>query len=275
MRRHTADTVITAALRHLDPAPRTDLTEAERERADAAFARIVATPTDESVPVEPDGQRRRRSRLMMTLGLAVAAAVAGVAIPALLLGGGDAYGSWTPTPERLSDAAAADAGTTCRANFAVPDGVGRVAIAERRGEWTYVLLAGPGIEAICLMPDDSVGRPIANGDDFFGSYDPDPAAAPTLAPDRIAETEHQEGSTSEGWFIRTGGYVGSDVVGVTVHTSSGLDIEASVVDGRFAAWWPAVEQSSDNPDGETWSYTVHLADGSTRRTPARRPVRFT
>lgn len=87
-----------------------------------------------------------------------------------------------------------------------------------------------------------------------------------LAPDRIAETEHQEGSTSEGWFIRTGGYVGSDVVGVTVHTSSGLDIEASVVDGRFAAWWPAVEQSSDNPDGETWSYTVHLADGSTRRT---------
>jgi hypothetical protein len=266
MRRHTADAVINAALRHLDPAPRTDLTEAERERADVAFARIVATPTDEPVPVEPDRPRRRRSRLMMAVGLAVAAAVAGVAIPGALRGGGDAYGSWTPTPERLSDAAAAEAGATCRANFAVPDGVGRVAIAERRGEWTYVLLAGPGIQAMCLMPDDSVGQPITNGDDRFGSYDPDPPASPTLDPDRIDETTSMQGSTDEGWFICTEGYVGSDVAGVTVHTSSGLDIEASVVDGRFAAWWPALEQSSDNPDGETWSYTLHLADGSTRRT---------
>ena len=56
-----------------------------------------------------------------------------------------------------------------------------------------------------------------------------------------------------------------DVTGVTVHVSSGLEIEASVVGDRFAAWWPSVEPSSDNPD-ESWTYTVHLADGSTRET---------
>ena len=104
MRRHPADAVITATLRDLDPAPRTDLTEAERERADAAFARIVATPIDEPLPVEPGRPHRRRSRLLVTLGLAGAA---GIAIPGLLLGGGNAYGSWTPTPVPLTDVDAA------------------------------------------------------------------------------------------------------------------------------------------------------------------------
>jgi hypothetical protein len=261
MRRHTADTVITAALRHLDPAPGTDLTEAERDRADAAFTRIVAAPSDETVPIGPGRPHRRRRRLLVTVGLAGAA---GIAIPGLLLGG-SAYGSWTPTPEPLTALAAATAATTCRASLDVPDRGERVAVAERRGEWTYVLLAGPGTEAVCLMPDDLIGQdPTARGD-FFGSYDPDAVAPPTLDPDRIDEATSMQGNTDEGWFIWSEGYVGRDVTGVTVHASSGLDIEASVTGNRFAAWWPARQQSSDHP-AETWSYTVHLADGSTRRT---------
>ena len=138
-------------------------------------------------------------------------------------------------------------------------------MAERRGEWTYLLLAGSGTEAICLMPDDLVGQDPAAREDFFGSYDTDTVAPPTLDPDRIDETTSMQGSTEEGWFSSVEGYAGSDVTGVTVHTSSGLDIEASVAGNRFAAWWPSSKQSSDQP-AETWSYTVHLADGSTRRT---------
>jgi hypothetical protein len=259
MRGHASDTVVTEALRHLDPAPRTDMTKAERERADAAFARIVATPGDEPVPLEADRPIRRRSRLLVALGLA------GAAIPVLLLGGGTAYGSWTPRPEPLTEVAAVKAATTCRTALDVPDREERVAMAERRGEWTYLLLAGSGTEAICLMPDDLVGQDPTAGDDFFGSYDTDTVAPPTLDPDRIDETTSMQGSTEEGWFSSVDGYVGSDVTGVTVHTSSGLDIEASVAGNRFAAWWPSSRQSSDQP-AQTWSYTVHLADGSTRRT---------
>lgn len=262
MNKHTADTVIDTALRHLDPAPGTDLTKAELERADAAFARIVATPGDEPVPAESGRPRRRRSRLLVLLGLTGAA---GVAVPALLLGGGTAYGSWSPTPHPLTDVAAAEAATTCSAVLGVPDRGERVAVAERRGGWTYVLLAGPRTEAVCLMPDDLIGHNGTAGGGIFGSYDPDVPAPPALAPDMIDETTSQEGSTDEGWFNRVEGYVGSDVTGVTVHTSSGLDIEASVVGNRFAAWWPGTEQDSEHP-AETWSYTVHLADGSTRRT---------
>lgn len=248
------------ALRDLDPGSVAELTRAERARADAMFARIVATPIDGSVPVEPAGPPRRRRRLLVTLGLAGAA---GVGLPMLLLGGGTAYGSWTPEPESLSGAAATAAATTCRGALGQPDAGEQIAVAERRGDWTYVLLTGPGTESVCLMPNDLVGQNPGSATDFFGSYSPDASAPPTLGNDVLDETTSGEGSTEEGWFAWTQGYVGRDVTGVTVHTSTGLDIEASVTGNRFAAWSPSTVQSSENP-AESWSYTVHLADGSTR-----------
>ncbi|WP_418060966.1 hypothetical protein [Pimelobacter simplex] len=272
MSKPTADLVLlTTALRHLDPAPDAGLSQEERDRADAAFARIVATPPDAPVPVEPDRPHRRRRRRRIRNRLLVAAGLAGavgVAGPALLLGGGSAYGTWTPKPEPLTAAAAIEAGATCRAALAVPDRGERVALAERRGTWTYVLLTGPRGEAACVMPEALVasGRPDdrERSKGFLGTYTPDPSAPPVLAPDGFDEDSAMDSSTDEGWLVWTSGHVGSGVTGVTVHTSTGLDIEASVAGGRYAAWWPSVEPSSAHPS-ETWSYTVHLTDGSTRR----------
>ena len=264
----------TAALRDLDPAPTTALTDAEHARADATFARIVASPSRDQAPagsVRP--RRRRRLVLVGLLGTAVAA------VPALLLGGGSAFASWTPKPEPLTSAAVSEAATTCRAALEVPDRGERVVIAERRGGWTYVLLAGPQAQGTCLMPDDLVGRqdPADHTDEgFFGGYDTDPTEVPTPARDRVVETESMAGSVpspglwpfshDEGWFSSVQGYVGSDVTGVTVHTPAGPDIEASVAHGRFAAWWPSDRPSSEHPEAMgAWTYTVTLADGSTRR----------
>lgn len=256
MSRSDADTAITTALRELDPAPSRGLTTAERDHADAVFARIVSTPIEEASVVPP--VRRRRRRLLAIAGLGAA----GIAVPGLLLGG-SAYGSWTPTPEPLTATAAVEAATTCRSALEVPGGGARALVAERRGGWTYVLVAGPGSETVCLMPNEAIGQGRTRADDFFGSHDPDAPAPPTLRADGIDEATSMQGSTDEGWFSWVEGYVGGDVTGVTVRTSSGLEIEASVVGGRFAAWWPSSRQSSDRP-AETWSYTVHLADGSTR-----------
>jgi hypothetical protein len=275
MNKHTVDTMTTAALRDLDPASTTVLTDAELERADATFARILATtPSPDQVPEESHWPRRRRNFVLVGL-----VGVAGAVVPALLLGGGSAFASWTPKAEPLAAAAVSEAAATCRAALEVTDQGERVVIAERRGGWTYVLLAGPQAEGACLMPDGLVGKEDPadhRGEGFFGTYDTDPVEAPTLARDRIVETESTAGSVptpglwpfsnDEGWFSSVQGYVGSDVTGVTVHTPAGPDVEASVANGRFAAWWPSDRPSSENPEVMgAWTYTVTLADGSTRR----------
>jgi hypothetical protein len=274
MNKHTVDTMTTAALRDLDPAPTTALTEAELERADATFARILATSRHHRVPEESGRPRLRRSLVLVGL-----VGAAGAAVPALLLGGGSAFASWTPQPEPLTAAAATEAATTCRAALEMPDQGERVVSAERRGEWTYVLFAGPRAEGACLMPDDLVRhQDLADLEDegFFGTYDTDPVEVPTPARNRIVETESMAGSvrtpgrwpfsTDERYFSWIQGYVGSDVTGVTVHTPVGPDVEASVAQGRFAAWWPSDRPSSENPEAMgAWTYTVTLADGSTRR----------
>lgn len=276
MNKHTVDTMINAALRDLDPAPTTVLTQAELERADATLARILADPGHDQVPEESDRPRRRRRRLLVPVGLLGAA---GAAVPALLVSGGSAFASWTPKPEPLTAAGATEAATTCRAALEASDQGEQVVIAERRGGWTYVLIAGPKAEAACLMPDDLVGHqdPEDNRNEgFFGTYDTDPVEAPSPARDRIVETDSMAGSVptpglwpfsnDEGWFSWVRGYAGSGVTGVTVHTPVGTDVEASVAHGRFAAWWPSPQPSSEHPEVMgAWTYTVTLADGSTRR----------
>lgn len=273
MNKHTVDTMTGAALRDLDPAPATALTDAERERADATFARILATPSDDDLSSDPVRPRRRWSRLLVPVGLVGGA----VAVPALLLGG-SAFGSWTPTPQPLTGAAAAKAATTCRAIFAVPNQGEQVVIAERRGGWTYVLLAGPQAEATCLMPEGLVDQEdpaSATREGFMGSYDSVPGEAPIPARNGIIgyggvgsvpTNGRWHFGDDEEWVSYVDGYVGSDVTGVTVHTPVGTDVEASVSNGRFAAWWPSAKPSSENPEVMgAWTYTVTLHDGSERQ----------
>ena len=278
MSKHTHSARTDAALRDLDPASAATLTEAERQRADAMLARILAAPGHEPVRPEPARPRRRRGRVLVPVGLLAAAAVA---VP-LTLTGGSAFASWTADPEPLSPSAAEAAAATCRSALDIRDQSARVVIGERRGGWTYVLLDGPDGEGACLMPDDLVGDNdvAARGSGFFGSYDTDPMPAPTPARDGIVETESAAGAvtlpgrlgvgTIEGWFTWVTGYAGSDVTGVTVHPPVGPDVEASLEDGRFSAWWPAGEARGDNPGvGGAWTYTVTLADGTTQRVQAQ------
>jgi hypothetical protein len=272
MNKHSVDTMTTAALRDLDSAGPAVLTDAERERADATFTRILANPSHDPVPQTSDRPRRRRHRLLVPVGLG------GAAVTALLLsGGGSAFASWTPKPESLTGAAATEAVTACRAGFGVSDRGEPVVIAERRGEWTYVLIDSPKENASCLMSDKFLeqGDPADATAGLMGDYTQDPGKAPAVARDRLVETDNAGGSvptpgrwpftTHEGYVEWVEGYVGSDVTGVTVHPPVGPDVEASVVSGRFTAWWPRGVLKGDRPGaGGAWSYSVTLADGTTR-----------
>lgn len=266
-----------AALRELDPAATTTLTEAERQRADATLTRILATPMPSSEPVRTamEQPRRRRRRLLVPVALLAAAVVA----LSTVLGGGSAFADWSATPVKLPPPTATAAAATCRTAQGIPDHSVRVVIAERRGGWTYVLLEGPGDEGSCLMPDDFVGASggaARRSGGFFGHHDPNPPKAPTPARDSLIETESAGGAVSvpgrlsvgtvDGWFMYVTGYAGRDVTRVTVDPPVGPNVEASLEDGRFAAWWPAGEARGDNPSmSGAWSYTVTLTDGTTRR----------
>ena len=262
MSKLSSDLLTDTAVRELDPAGSpAALTPAERARADAAYSRIVATPDDHPLRVEPDRPRRRR-RLLVTAGLVGAT---GVSVPALLLGG-TAFGSWTPTPTPLTGTAATRAAATCRTALEVPDGAQQVLVAERRGAWTYVLVGGPQAEAACLLPNDRIGQDHADLEgEFLGQYDADPVAPPRVAVGRIARTMTMSGDFHGELINWVDGYVGRDVAAVTVHTPSGSTVEASVTRGHFAAWWPAGEAKMNNPEiADSPRYTVTLTDGSAR-----------
>jgi hypothetical protein len=269
-----------AALRELDPARTTILTEEERQRADATLSRILATPTPSLNPraelgQSVTGQPRRRRRVLVPVALVAAA---GVAL-STALSGGTAFADWTPKPTVLPASTAAAAASTCGSIQKMRDQTPRVVIGERRGGWTYILLAGSGEEGSCLMPDDFVGASAVKArrsGGFFGHYDPNPPKAPTPARDNIIETESAAGAVSvpgrlsvgtiDGWFMYVTGYAGRDVTRVTVDPPAGPNVEASLNNGRYAAWWPAGEARGDNPSmSEDWSYTVTLTDGTTRR----------
>ncbi len=273
MNRRTSNKLTDAVLRDLDPAQTVILTQEERQRANELLARIVASPSPHHFPEESHRSRLRRSLVLIGLF------ASGVAVPAWLLGGSSAFASWTPKPEPLSVSARVEAADTCRTALEMPANGDRVLSAERRGGWIYVLIASPQAEGACLMPDDLVGAKNVvaerrNG--FFGSYTTDPVEDPTVAPKSIDETQSMNGSVStsgrlplgsdEGWFTWVSGYVGSEVIGVTVHPPVGPDVEASVEGGRFAGWWPSAVPSSKNLEVmEAWDYTVTLADGTTQR----------
>ncbi|MBT0770298.1 hypothetical protein KIH74_15255 [Kineosporia sp. J2-2] len=282
MNQRAFDAMTTAALRDLDPAGPADLSDAEHERADATFARILATPGPDPLPQEPDRLRRRRGRLLVPVGLA------GAAVAALLLSGGSpAFASWTPKPQVLTGAAATEAVTACRAAYGLSDQGAPAVLAERRGEYTYVLIEGPRAEASCLMSDRFLEQADYRnpGNGFMGGYTADPAGAPSVARDGLVETDSMGGSftvpsrwpfiTRDGWADWVAGYVGSDVTGVTVHPPVGPDVEASVANGRFATWWPRGVLKGDNPGkGGAWSYTVTLTDGTTRAITDPRPTDY-
>ncbi|MCL3816978.1 hypothetical protein [Aeromicrobium wangtongii] len=262
---------VEVVLREMDPAP--ILTDDERHRAAATRDRILSTPGVEHVPTGAERKKRHRGRALVAAAIAATAAVG---VPTVI-GGGSAFASWTATPQPLSRSNAAAAATTCQSALGIDDQRARVVMSEKRGGWTYVLLESPAGEAACLMPEDLIGSTDsgARKKGFFGTFVTDAPEAPALAPDAIDEDVSMGGSVSlpgrlpftstDGWFTWVTGYVGSDVTGVTVHPPVGPDVEATVSQGRFSAWWPAGEARGDNPGvSGAWSYTVTLADGTSR-----------
>jgi len=152
----TRTTDMFTTLRTLDPA---DLdVDPNNPRARASLEHILTVD-----PGRPIRTRRRGIRLVAATATVVTAAAALFIVPSLM-NGDRAFASWTAAPTGLSAEAAADAGAECRNAHLDGPGMGNtddlrhadVAIADRRGAWTLVVLADrKGFAALCITDEST------------------------------------------------------------------------------------------------------------------------
>lgn len=263
-------------LRSLDPAD-AGPDAARSSRAQGDLARILASAPDSTAPGRPVSgplprpARRRRAARWAVLATATAALAAGLVVTPDLLSGDAAYATWTARPHALPPGEAAEAGAACREQMSDgPSGgpgiptrqdvlASRAILAEQRGAWTLVLLSGKdGLQAMCVT--DSSKPFFSSMFGSMGRMDKDL----TPGPRDVAVTDIGSGSADAGWLSLVSGWAGDDVTGITLHSRLKGDVQATVTEGRFAAWWPGREWGDDEtPDA---AVTLTFRDGTTQET---------
>lgn len=240
------------ALRYLDRG--NDLRpSADGQRARLDLDRILGTaptgnPTTPHREVQLAGRTQR-----IAIGTALIAAVTSAFIVLPPITGGDkAFASWTPTPHSLTGQERTAAADSCRR--AMRDGAGAddkgkletasVAVADRRGTWSTVVLAnGGGFSATCITDDSSH----LFGKDMIGSVGVAAHSAP--GPRDLASTDLGTGSMNAGTISIAAGEAGADIRAITYRSKSHGKVTATVTDGHFALWMPGNELANAGSTG--------------------------
>ncbi len=255
----------------------------QRLRADAMLERIISTPvTPENAPVRAQRQRRFSRKVIWIPVAAAAVAVGSIVMPGPG-GSATAYASWTATPSAVAARDLEAVTAACRGEAAQLQEHGPsfdaatipVAIAERRGDFVAVLFLqdNPAVDVSCV----AMNRPgLSDVGDLTtaagGSSGPAPIPpAGRIIPGGVSQFGYQPPASF------TNGWVGTGVVGVTIHAGP-QSITATVKNGRYVAWWPgkAFADGPQQPSGQggpavILTYDVTLTDGTTKTnvTPAR------
>lgn len=263
-----------AALRSLDPAVAT-LTAEEQERARATLERIVASaPGNGSPQPEASPRARQFQRRLVLLATAVLTLIVGSVVVEGAGGGDAAYASWTATPSSVSSDALEAATSACKDQlrrsaddpYAIDMETATLVLAERRGDHVALLYRtdNPDNSTTCFMHNPQGSTDINDLEIASGG-----STGPALKPPARGFTQ---GAVSEfdGASI-TDGAAGEAVEGVTIRAGT-FTVNASVQNGRYAAWWPgpAFEDAPALPDGEggpqlILSYDLTLTDGTVIR----------
>ncbi|PPH85286.1 hypothetical protein [Rathayibacter sp. AY1D3] len=262
----------TTVLKSLDSAPSSGPTDISKRRAEAGLQQILATDVETST--NGSRVRTRRSRASwIALPFAAAAVAAGVTVVSGVATPDPAYASWTPEPTPLNAVEQKIAGDACIDPWRQEDLQSpQLVLAERRGEWVGVVYADayPAVTT-CLMY-------FPEGSDRVRNVHAGRSGGQGAIP---VDGEFTDGSMSQ--FTETGlfgigayptvsfnvGDVGPDVEAVTITSADGEEVDATVENGRFVAWWPGRVFGSDG-SGQTGyggpepdlAYRITLRDGT-------------
>lgn len=295
---HLVDPTTDAQLRALDAAPADD--PVDRGRQETALNAILASEPvgaqdDPSPNAVPTPIRRRGTTRWVALAGAAAAVTAGALVLPGLGGGETAYASWTAAPTRVAPDELGRVTDSCQtlADQPPPEGLPpgvtspptanaadlTLLLGERRGDWVFTSMTASSTEGTqwvmhCLA-ELPTGSPDAPAHVSFGVRGVQ-EWAPPQGSEFIEGALSGFGGASLGASgpdepaSATDGWVGPDVVGVTIH-GGGVTIEATLKDGRYAAWWPnaAFDRPEDLPSGGQWlgppspaTYDLTLRDGT-------------
>ncbi|WP_284752648.1 hypothetical protein [Arthrobacter sp. efr-133-R2A-120] len=270
----TRNQEIDTLLRSLDVADHKAPVDNERARAD--LLRILSTDPVQAPSPGPStktaaGKGRRlggtgwTARRVAVVGGMVAVVTAGLVVLPSLSGGDPAFASWTPAPAGMTETERNSAAAECRASkknvgggmYADDVDSAAVAIAERRGVWTTVVLTGEdGFSALCIT-DDAVSL---FGKGMIGSVGKS-TAHPVPGPRGLTATALGTGTMSAGDISIAAGDAGSDILAVVYRSRTRGDVTATVSRGHFALWLPGDELRNASSDGV--EVEVSYEDGTT------------
>ena len=197
---------------------------------EAATRRAQSAPADAHMR-RVSGSRWRSPWRLATLGVGVFAAVAAALVAVL---GGDAststaFASWSAAPTTPTSGQLQSAEAACRQQN--PNvGTNEPTVADVRGPYSMLVYAGPSTITDCTA--DAQGT-------LMSSQSPS-AQTPSPAQNSIKVESWGSAHTGQGGQIASvlAGRAGAGVTAVTLVLADGTNIQTTVGNGWFAAWWP-------------------------------------
>ncbi|MFP3713507.1 hypothetical protein [Puerhibacterium sp. TATVAM-FAB25] len=170
----------------------------------------------------------RRMRLLGGAGAAAVLVLVAVAVDAGAADDGVDLGSWTPAPATL--AVDGTTGAAHRCASAATDA--ETVLAEQRGSFRLLVSVDHAHVRSCLLAGDAVVASVVGP----------PATAPGPGSAGVSVLGYAGAAVDRDHVTVTYGYAGGDVDAVVVARPDGLDVEATVTDGWWVAWWPGVPE---------------------------------
>ncbi|GAA4731587.1 hypothetical protein GCM10023216_24580 [Isoptericola chiayiensis] len=212
---------------------------------DPELAAVLAADRRAPAAYRPVRRPAHPAAIAGTVAGGVAAVAVGVTLTTTL-GAPTAYATWTAVPVAVDAADAVERAGACptAAHDIAGDGAEaeitevplEPVLAEARGDYTYVVLAGDGAVGDCF---------VTSGGEAPDVYSSDAVGVEVAVPDARGLTVAGSGTASwsagdaaEGAVTSVFGRVGDEVAAVTVARTDGELVEATVEDGWFALWAP-------------------------------------
>jgi hypothetical protein len=224
---------------------------------------------------------RRVSRRLALSGIGALAAVGAVTVAVVLAlagaGASNAFAGWTATPTAPASGEAASALAACTSRLAgsgggqsgVPAGGWQPLLTDTRGPFTAMILEAAGATATCLTGPSFTSTEANAAQDSASQHVQSSATASAGTPPvvsimglggsssgPISEASQSQQSSGGGQpYTFVQGQVAAGVSGVTLSLSDGNNVQATLADGSFVAWWPG--------SADTTSAQLASASGTT------------